>query len=266
MENSSRKPTITAAAAAMASMLLFSPTVSASVSSSRRRTRSTVNAARHDDGVSNKERTDQMRRSDKQGDAPSLVPAFSCGSVWTEATQCSMMCPTGDGCPDGQECFAGIPCPSAMVKENEMRSRIDLETESAEEEYQSIFSCGRSYAHASEMCSSPSSAQLSPSLLCPGGLSDECPFGMNCYAAVRCPRMDLRSDSSQSYVDETILSPSQTNLSLPVLIPSYFDYEALQVKNSSSYVNQPMLINTTMEQDTGVPSRVGTLAHGSCLL
>lgn len=272
MDIISRKSTNTATAAAVASILLFSPTASASQSSSRRRARSTVAAARHDAGalLKNVPKT-PMRRSDKHSDVSSLSPTFSCGSIWTEATQCSMLCPTGDGCPNGQECFAGIPCPSAMVKESEMLSRVELETELAEEQYESTFACGTSYASASEMCGSSSSALSLPSLLCPQGLSVECPSGMNCYAAVRCPREDLHSESSSSYNNEAILSSSQDRLSpknsSQELISSYFDYEHFQVQNLSSYVTQPVLINATLEGDASSKiSRVGSLAHGSCLL
>jgi len=132
-----------------------------------------------------------------------LVPTFSCGSIWTEATTCSRLC-TGTGrddeCPGGEACYAGIPCPQSLVPQEERMASIMDEGR----QYQSRFVCGTTYEQATASCAS--SSALEPrggsgsvaALFCATGLSGECPASMSCYAGVLCPVDDSASTTMKT--------------------------------------------------------------------
>jgi len=68
-----------------------------------------------------------------------------------------------------------------------------------EEEYVARFVCGKSYDEAAESCNAAVAASpmvgvaavaaTTSTVYCPAGSSMQCPTGMQCYAAVSCPRL-----------------------------------------------------------------------------
>lgn len=170
-----------------------------------------------------------------------LSTAFSCGARWTSAKSCSALCPSGNDseCPDGQRCYGGIPCTGDddvdMEKILEEQSRLeDLEMDRLkllreENGYEERFVCGESHEVAEASCGGGSSLEVGNgeglglvAHYCPTGESSQCPTGMECYAAVSCPRgsMDYAEPSSVPrdapiLVDSTIAAaPSLVNGSM----------------------------------------------------
>eukprot|EP00579_Thalassiosira_antarctica_P004732 CAMPEP_0201881710 /NCGR_PEP_ID=MMETSP0902-20130614/11932_1 /ASSEMBLY_ACC=CAM_ASM_000551 /TAXON_ID=420261 /ORGANISM="Thalassiosira antarctica, Strain CCMP982" /LENGTH=249 /DNA_ID=CAMNT_0048409973 /DNA_START=290 /DNA_END=1039 /DNA_ORIENTATION=- len=180
----------------------------------------------------------------------SLSTAFSCGSHWTKAQTCSTLCPTGDddACPPGQYCYGGTPCEGGEASMEEVLERqrhleqreMNRLARQRDEEYVNRFVCGGSYVEAEESCAVSSSltdGATTSSILdtatapaathyCPTGSSSQCPTGMECYAAVPCPR---------STHDEE--PPLLQEVSLRLLLNSFL-------------VTEPILFNaTTMGED-----------------
>mmetsp|Transcript_12833 Transcript_12833/g.27268 ORF Transcript_12833/g.27268 Transcript_12833/m.27268 type:complete len:304 (-) Transcript_12833:82-993(-) len=156
-----------------------------------------------------------------------LNTAFSCGTHWSTAETCSTLCPTGrdSDCPNGQQCYGGIPCSDSESSLHEILARQHhLEQQELnrllswrQETYVSRFVCGNSYAEAEHICardadaltSSDSSSSsmdaaaqhlitLAASHYCPSGSSSQCSNGMECYAAVPCPRSAFEEEPSVS--------------------------------------------------------------------
>ena len=174
-----------------------------------------------------------------------LVTTFSCGSIWTEASQCTQLCSSGSGCPNGQQCYAGIPCPQEMVERQRQEELFIMESlvEEREREFMSRFVCGRSYDDAVESCSGGDSSNSSEGVswaahayFCTSGLSSECPSGMQCYASVSCPRSKDEATADDSATRSDSVEPS-------TLIIHSRDMDILH--NLSSFVTEPILLNYT---------------------
>jgi len=178
--------------------------------------------------------------------AHSLSTAFSCGSHWRKAQACSTLCPTGQDsvCPDGESCYAGIPCTGEssssesndnmdyiLKRQAQMEKReLNRLKRKREEEHVDRFVCGESYVEAAESCggnaagssssavegSGPSEAQVQ---YCPTGSSSQCPSGMQCYAAVSCSR-DSHHEEALLSVEEVSVRLSDSLLAIEQQPPS----------------------------------------------
>ena len=141
----------------------------------------------------------------EEGASSHLTTAFSCGSVWTRANTCGILCPTGrdDACPDGEACYAGMDCAASdrdvsdVLAEQRALERAELGrlAESRSASHVERFVCGASYDDAALRCSAGADPpQLGRGVrgdggahYCPSGSSGACPGGTECYAAVPCP-------------------------------------------------------------------------------
>jgi len=160
--------------------------------------------------------------------AHSLSTAFSCGSHWRKAQACSTLCPTGQDsvCPDGESCYAGIPCTGEssssesndnmdyiLKRQAQMEKReLNRLKRKSEEEHVDRFVCGESYVEGS----GPSEAQVQ---YCPTGSSSQCPSGMQCYAAVSCSR-DSHHEEALLSVEEVSVRLSDSLLAIEQQPPS----------------------------------------------
>lgn len=155
-----------------------------------------------------------------------LHTAFSCGTRWNTAQTCSTLCPSGndDACPSGQYCYAGMPCSAAAAAADgessmeeilERQRHLELQEmnrlmDAREEMYVNKFVCGDSYAEAEDSCNAPVDGGHESgdggdmeSHYCPSGSSYQCPSGLQCYAAVPCPR--ATHDEEPSLLEEVSL-------------------------------------------------------------
>ena len=145
----------------------------------------------------------------EMGASSHLTTAFSCGSVWTRANTCGILCPTGrdSSCPDGEVCYAGMDCGHSdrdlddVMSEQRTMEQAELNRLAEERDGDGTtvdrFVCGTSYDDAALRCA----AGADPPQLgarsrlgvpgdahyCPSGTSGACPRGTECYAAVPCP-------------------------------------------------------------------------------
>jgi len=173
-----------------------------------------------------------------EGASTHLSTAFSCGSRWTAAQTCGVLCPAGDSivCPNGEKCYAGMSCATShrdiedvleeqrYLEREELNRLIDLRGD----EYVDRFVCGQSYEDAMSSCAiSANPPQRHPqhgwgtstAYYCPTGSSSVCPANQECYAAVSCPKTTHDSEIS-------ILEMIEVGLNLPI-------------------ITEPMLVNST---------------------
>jgi len=141
----------------------------------------------------------------EMGASSHLTTAFSCGSIWTRANTCGLLCPTGrdDTCPDGEACFAGMDCAASdrdvedvLSEQRSMeQSELNRLAEGRAGAHVDRFVCGASYDDAALRCSAGADppqlgrgrAGGAGAHYCPSGSSGACPAGTECYAAVPCP-------------------------------------------------------------------------------
>lgn len=120
------------------------------------------------------------------GAAP-LTTAFACGTHWTTARTCAVLCPAGDddACPPGQRCYGGTSCHEKgdALRHLERRAADQL-SRRRDAEHVPRFVCGRSFAAAERSCGDAAA----PPRYCADGSAAWCPAGAACYAAVPCPR------------------------------------------------------------------------------
>ena len=122
-------------------------------------------------------------------------PTSSCGSTWSHAAQCSTLCLDGRGCPSGQACHVGVPCPAsqvALAMGSAGSSIINHINDYDEYEGMVVETkvCGTDYSDAESRCRSGD-----PEVLDGLGFSDDflpcpddvCPNDMVCYGGIPCP-------------------------------------------------------------------------------
>ncbi|KAL7473604.1 hypothetical protein ACHAXS_014064 [Conticribra weissflogii] len=142
----------------------------------------------------------QLTSNNLQNNDEATFPTFSCGTGWTSASQCSILCNSGLGCPEGQSCYAGIPCPASLVAavmnangnaDEGMLGYIDgaLNGKGTSGGV-STNVCGDSYEDAERRCQGGNSGSENLGFAedfveCPSGAG--CPEGLSCYGGILCP-------------------------------------------------------------------------------
>jgi len=165
-----------------------------------------------------------------EGSSTHLSTVFSCGSRWTSAQTCGVLCPSGDSsiCPNGELCYAGISC---VMSQRDMEDVLEEQRHLEREEVNRLidirgdenvdrFVCGQSYEDAMSSCvTSADPPQRHPQLgwgssaahYCPMGSSSVCPANEQCYAAVPCPKATHEPEIS-------VLDMVEMGLSLPKVV------------------------------------------------
>ena len=127
-------------------------------------------------------------------------PTSSCGTGWSHATTCSILClSSSHTCPPGQTCFSGIPCPASQVATAMGNAGAAiLQLVNADDEYRmnSVREnvCGVDYKYAERRCMAGDENDdgSSASSL---GYSDDfercndqvCSGNLICYGDILCP-------------------------------------------------------------------------------
>ncbi|EJK54041.1 hypothetical protein THAOC_26409, partial [Thalassiosira oceanica] len=138
---------------------------------------------------------DHSEYAQSQAAGEDTFPTSSCGSTWSHAAACAVLCLDGRGCPSGQACHVGVPCPSSQVAlamgsaGSAIMNHIDADGEFAGMTVETKV-CGTDYQDAESKCRSGD-----PDVLDGLGYSDDfygcpddvCPDGMVCYGGILCP-------------------------------------------------------------------------------
>jgi hypothetical protein len=119
--------------------------------------------------------------------AASTFPTMSCGSNFEEASQCTQLCLSGAGCPEGQSCFSTIPCPAELVAAAMGNSGQDILNLvgfglASDKTLRNV--CGSSYEDAESSCQDGYTDNF---ISCDEG-AHQCPPDREiCYSELICP-------------------------------------------------------------------------------
>jgi hypothetical protein len=121
----------------------------------------------------------------------STFPTMSCGSTLEQAQQCSVLCLSGAGCPEGQACHNSVPCPSDIVAAamgnsgQDILDLVNFDNSNSEATGKGLRNvCGSSYEDAESTCRDGYTDDF---VSCDEG-AQQCPLGRDiCYTGLICP-------------------------------------------------------------------------------